>query len=235
MANKKSSSKSKGKSSSKRKQHPQRRTAKVTQRSKVKATLTRYVTVKTKSVPPALKPLKLSKQAQKYSPPPAPKKSRSFEKTKTYKNFAKQYKRKADKKYWKEIKSQWKLLYDEKGQPARIVLINIENKFVRNTKNRLKETGIKYWGREKWHKGKDGKWKEGKPRKRNKYRDRLLGNYVKGKKVGIRFLKVMEKDLIRKYMKKKRIKNYNKAKKRFWKEAESASVHRLVSMFGGSP
>lgn len=229
MASKKSSSKSKGKSSSKRKQPPQKRTKAKTTPSK------RYVPVKTKSVPPALKPLKLSKQAQKTTPPPTPKKARSFEKTKTYKNFAKQFKRKADKLYWKEIKDQWKLLYDKKGQPARIVLINIEKKFVRNTKNRLKETGIKYWGREKWRKGADGKWKEGKPRKRNKYRDRLLGNYVKNKAVGIRFLKVMEKDLVRKYMKQKRIKNYNKAKKRFWKEAENASIHKLISMYGGSP
>lgn len=163
------------------------------------------------------------------------KENRNYKKNKAYKKFAKKYGRKADKEYWKEIQKEFKTLYNEKGQPMRIVMISIEKRFVNNTKKRLRKTKIKYTGREKWRKGKDGKWKEGKDKVRYKYRDRLSGNYVKGKTVGIRFLKVMEKDLIRRYMKKKRIKNYNRAKKKFWQEAEGKQMRVLVRLYGGSP
>lgn len=226
MAKKKIAQKSKGKASSKRSQPKPK--------SKVKsAPEKKYVTSKTpRSVPKVLRPLKKSQTSR---PAPSKPKERNFLKTKSFKQFSRQYKRRADKDYWKQIKKTWKELYDKKGQPVRIVKINIEKKYIRNTKNRLIETKKKYWGREKWRKGPDGKWKEGKAMKRNVYRDKLLGNYVKGRKVGIRFLKVMEKDLIRKYMKKHRIKNYNKAKKRFWKDAESKSIHTLIKLYGGSP
>lgn len=197
----------------------------------------KYITSKSpRSVPKVLRPLKESKKSKQVNiSKKATSKERNFLKTKTYKNFAGQYKRRADKDYWKDIQRQWKELYDKKGQPARIALINIEKKYIRNTKNRLVETKKKYTGREKWRKGADGKWKEGKAKKRNMYRDKLLGNYVKGKKVGLRFLKVMEKDLVRKYMKKHRIRNYNKAKKKFWSDAETKSIHTLVKLYGGSP
>lgn len=225
---KKGSSKSSGKAS------PNRKPAKQNKKPKT-GPPNRYVTSKTpRSVPKVLRPLKKSKQVKQV---PAKKivKERNFLKTKTYKKFAKKFKRRADKKYWKQIQKEGKMLYDKKKQPMRIVMINIEKKYVRNTKNRLIETKKKYLGRDKWRKNAKGKWQEGKVTKRNMYRDRLLGNYVKGKKVGVRFLKVMEKDLVRKYMKKHRIKNYNKAKKKFWQEAEKKSLHTLVKLYGGSP
>lgn len=231
MAKKKSSSKSKGKVSPKSSQPKQR--------AKVKTSPQKdYVTSRTpKSEPRVLRPLKPSKALQKAksTQKPSGPKQRNFLKTKTYKNFAKQYKRRADKGYWKEIQKQWKTLYDQKQQPARIVLINIEKKYIRNTKNRMKETKKKYLGREKWRKGADGKYKEGRITMRNMYRDRLSGNYVRGTRVGPRFLKIMEKDLVRKFMKVHRIKNYNKAKKRFWKVAKTKSIHTLVKLYGGSP
>ena len=229
MAKKKSSSKSKGNATPKK--GGVNKSSKANPKSKAPA---KYITSNTpRSAPKALRPLKESKKS--YSAPKQVAKERNFLKTKAFKNFSRRYKRRADKDYWKDITKTWKELYDKKGQPARIVKINIEKKYIRNTKNRLIETKKKYIGREKWRKGTDGKWKEGKPKKRNMYRDKLLGNYVKGKKVGIRFLKVMEKDLIRKYMKKHRIKNYNKAKKKFWKDAENKSIHTIIRLYGGSP
>lgn len=251
MANKKGSKKSKGKVSPKisqakpkpkRKPQPKPKPAPVKKKTYPKKKTVpakksiekKYITSKTpKSLPRPLRPLKESKKAKLSKVQKKPK-ERHYEKTKTYRKFAKKFKRRADKEYWKEIQKEFKVLYDQKGQPLRIVLININKKFVYNTKNRLIETRKKYWGKEKWRKGKDGKWKEGKPRLRNMYRDRLRGNYVKGDAVGVRFLKVMEKDLVRKYMKKHRIKNYNKAKKKFWKEAESKSIWTLVQLYGGS-
>lgn len=242
---KKGSKKSKGKSSPKRSQ-PKKKTKvnrpKAPQKKTppAKKAPEKFVTSTTpKTLPRALRPLKESaKTKQQKISKPAPKvepKPRNYLKTKSYKNFARQYKRKADKEYWKDIQKEFKLLYDKKGQPLRIVLININKKFVHNTKNRLRETNIKYWGKEKWRKGKDGKWKEGKPTLRNMYRDRLRGNYLQGDKVGKRFLKVMERDLVRKYMKRHRIKNYNKAKKRFWQDAETKSIYSLIKLYGGSP
>lgn len=254
---KKGSKKSKGKSSPKRsqpnkkskvirKKAPQRRetvvkkTAPAKKPAPAKKTPEKFITSKTpKTTPRPLRALKESaKSKQTKALKPAPKvepKPRNYAKTRTYKNFARQYKRKADKEYWKDIQKEFKLLYDKKGQPLRIVLININKKFVHNTKNRLKETKRKYWGKEKWRKDKEGKWKEGKATLRNMYRDRLRGNYLKGEKVGIRFLKVMERDLVRKYMKRHRIKNYNKAKKKFWQDAETKSIYSLVRLYGGSP
>lgn len=191
-----------------------------------KAKASKKISKKPKSKYPKNIPNKISPKA---------KKERDYSKTKTYKNLAKKYKRRSDKKYWKEIQKEFKALYDKKGQPLKIVMISIDKKFISNTRHRLRETKIKYTGKEKWRKGKDGKWKEGKTATRYKYRDRLTGTYLKGKKVGRRFLQVMQKDLIRKYMKKKRIKNYNKAKKKFWEEAENKSIRSIIKLYGDSP
>lgn len=224
----KSRTKSKGKPSPASKPSRGRKAAKPT-----------YVTSRTpKTLPKALRPLKPSAKTRAPQKGPKPSKGpapKNYLKTKTYKQFARQYKSRADKDYWKQIQKDFKTLYDKKGQPLRVVMININKKYVHNTKNRLQETRLKYTGKEKWRKGKDGKWKEGRLTTRNKYRDKLLGQYVKGKAVGKRFLKVMEKDLVRKFMKKHRIKNYNKAKAKFWKEAESKSIYKLVQLYGGSP
>lgn len=239
MAKRKNSPKRKASPSPKKSRVSKKSQAKSQKKSKPqKKDTPDYVQSKTpKKLPAPLRPLKPSaklKKAQKAAPSAAPKKQRNYLKTRTYKKFAKQYKRKADKDYWKNIQKEFKTLYDNKGQPIRVVMININKKFVHNPKERLKETNRKYLGKEKWRRGKDGKWKEGKVKLRNMYRDKLLGNYLKGRKVGVRFLKVMEKDLVRKYMKKNRIKNFNKAKKKFWKETEEKSIWSIVQLYGGS-
>lgn len=232
MARKKRSQKRQGTASSKRSKPEPKRKSK-------KSPPKKYIVSSTpKSAPRPLRPLKESKYSkkQKLSKPVSPKPvERNFLKTKTYKKFSKKYKRGADKKYWKEIQTHFKQLYDKTGQPISIAKINIEKKFLRDTRNRFYKTKRTYWGKSKWTKGKDGKWKKGKPVKRMLWRDKLTGQWLRGKKVGKRLLKAMEPDLIRSFMQKKGLKNYQKARKRYLKSIKNKSLGKIMELYSTSP
>lgn len=160
---------------------------------------------------------------------------RNFKKTYLFKDFKKKFGKDADKKYWKKVERYWQTEYDKKKRPATIVKAGITKKFVRTIKNRFKETKKSYMGVSAWKKGKDGKWKRGKAVKRYFWKDKLTGELLRGKRVGARIRKVMEPDLIRGYMRKHGLKNYQKARKRFLKETKNTSIRTIVWLYGASP
>lgn len=191
--------------------------------------------------------------AHLYEKPVAQKEKRDFEKTKTFKSFSKKYLQpkkiktrkgkyvkyksgnykttKTDDKYTQQIKKFWHEQYNVKGQKASDVLAQIQKIFIRNTRNRFYKTKIWYWGKTAWRKGKDGKMKGGKPIKRQVWRDRLTGQYLKGRQVGIKLLRAMQPDLIRNFMQRKGIKNYNKAKKAYFKSIRNKSLGKIMEMY----
>lgn len=178
---------------------------------------------------------------------------RDFEKTKTFKSFKKKYlqpKRikttkgkfvkyksgnykttKADTKYIEQIKKFWHDQYNVKGQKAQDVVSQVQKIFLRNTRNRFYKTKIWYWGKTAWRKGKDGKMKGGKRVKRQVWRDKLTGEYIKGRKVGVRILRAMQPDLIRNFMQIKGIKDYNKAKKLYFKSIKNKSLGKIMELY----
>lgn len=220
MAKKKSSSKSKGNVSPKRKQPK-----------------------------PKSKPVPKSKS----SPSKASKPSRNYTRTKTFKAFEKKFlepkrlrnrsgkftktpsgkfkKTKAQAEYAKDIRKFWKQQYNVKGQSAKDVLKQVQKTFQQNTRNRFVKTRIPYWGKTAPVK-KDGRWVKGKPKKRYLWKDKLTGRYLRGKQVGVKMIKAMEPVLIKNFMQKKGLKNYQKARKRFLKEIKNESLRTIIQLYG---
>lgn len=181
---------------------------------------------------------------------------RNFEKTRTFKSFSKKYlqpKRiknnkgkyikyksgkykttKTDDKYAKQIKKFWHQQYNVKGQRAQDVLSQVNKIFLRNTRNRFYKTKISYIGKTAFRRGKNGKFIGGKPIKRQVWRDRLTGEYIRGKRVGVKLLKAMQPDLIRNFMQIKGIKNYNKAKKMYFKSIKNKSLGKIMELYKAS-
>lgn len=239
MAKKKSSVKSKASATSKRreskasqksksKEKPQQKQIKFPKEKKTTVPSKKPVqTKKSKSS----KPSRTSRTISRSTKP----RVRNFKKTFLFKEFKKKFGKEADKKYFKKVEKYWQTEYDKKKRPATVVKAGITKKFVRTIKNRFKETKKSYMGVSKWKKGKDGKWKKGNPVKRYFWKDKLTGELLRGKRVGYAIRKAMEPDLIRGYMKKHGLKNYQKARKRFLKETKNASVRTIVWLYGGSP
>lgn len=180
-----------------------------------------------------LKPSKTSRTPSTASRQTKPR-VRNFKRTYLFKEFKKKFGKEADKKYWKKVERYWQTEYDKKKRPATVVKAGITKKFVRTIKNRFKETKKPYMGVTSWKKDKNGVWKKGKPVKRYFWKDKLTGELLRGKRVGARIRKVMEPDLIRGYMKKHGLKNYQKARKRFLKETKNTSIRTVVWLYGGS-
>lgn len=218
MANKKSSKKNKGRVSPKKAQRPEPRA----QQKKIK--------FPSQKKTPKSKPSKPSKPARPSKP-----KVRNFKRTYLFKQFKKKFSKDADKKYWKKVERYWQTEYDKRKRPATVVKAGVTKKFVRTIKNRFKETKKPYIGVTSWKKGKDGKWKKGKPVKRYFWKDKLTGELLRGKRVGYAIKKAMEPDLIRGYMKKHGLKNYQKARKRFLKDTKNAGIRNIIWMYGASP
>ena len=237
MANKKSSKKNKGTAP------PKRSVTKASQKSKSKGKSTKQQQIKfpqqkktplqtpKKAQPQKSKTSRTSTSTSRSTKP----KPRNFQKTYLFKQFKKKYGKEADAKYWKKVQKYWQTEYDKKGRPATVVKAGITKKFVRTIKNRFKETKKSYTGVTSWKKDKNGVWKKGKPIKRYFWKDKLTGELLRGKRVGARIRKVMEPDLIRGYMKKHGIKDYQKARKRFLKETKNTSIRTVVWLYGGSP
>lgn len=246
MAKKKSSSKSSGKASPKRSKSKPEKKPSSEKKSTTKSPSSKSAPLVKKSR--FGKQLKLSLPAQQSKKP-----ARDFTRTKTFKNFEKKFlepkrlrnrsgkftkyksgkykKTKADSQYAKEIKKFWKQQYDVKGQSSKDVLKQVQKTFQQNTRNRFEKAKIMYWGKTAPKKI-DGKWVKGKPKKRYLWRDKLTGKYLKGKGVGIRMLKAMEPVLVRNYMQKKGLKNYQKARKRFLKEIKNDSLRNIIQLYG---
>lgn len=172
-----------------------------------------------------------SSKPAKYQKP----KARNFKRTFVFKQFKDKFKKTADKKYWKKIEKYWASEYDKKGRPATVVKAGVNKKFVRTIKSRFSETKKPYKGFGAWKKDKNGVWKQGKPIKRYFWRDKLQGDLLRGKKVGARMRKVIEPDLIRGYMRKHGLKNYQKARKRFLKDVKNKSMRNVIWLYGASP
>lgn len=217
---KKRSQKRQGRASSKgSKQRPKPRPRKAPEKKFIQSR-------KSKTIPRQLRPLKESAKYKQYKlSKPAPAKARKLERTQAYKSFAKKFGRKSDKKYWKEVKKHWKNLYEQKRQPANIARINVQKRFQRDTRNRFYKTKRTYWGTTK----------TGKPVKRYLWRDKLTGQWLKSRAVGARLLKAMEPDLIKSYMQKKGLKNYQKARKRYLKEIKNKSLGKIMDLYSTSP
>lgn len=224
---------------------------------KPKTTPVKKTSRTSRSVPRIQRPLKESRQPKHTNvlrpATPHPKSSRDFTRTKTFKSFEKKFlqpkrlrnrsgkftkyksgkyrKTKSDSSYANKIKSFWKQQYNIKGQSAKDVLKQVQKTFQQNTRNRFVKTKIMYWGKTAPQK-KDGKWIKGKPKKRYLWRDKLTGKYLKGKAVGIRMLKAMEPVLIKNFMQKKGLKNYQKARKRFLKEIKNESLRNIIQLYG---
>lgn len=239
MAKKKSSAKSKASPTSKRSG------SKASQKSKQRQKEPKQKQIafpkEKKTTVPSKKPVQTKKSKSSKPSPTSRTTSRStkprvrnFKKTYLFKDFKKKFGKDADKKYWKKVERYWKTEYDKKKRPATVVKAGITKKFVRTIKNRFKETDKSYMGVSAWKKNKEGIWKRGKPVKRYFWRDKLTGELLRGKRVGARIRKVMEPDLIRGFMRKHGLKNYQKARKRFLKETKNTSIRTIVWLYGAS-
>lgn len=179
---------------------------------------------------------KSNKSSKSSKPVKSPKpKARNYKRTFVFKQFRDKYKKTADKDYFKKIEKYWKNEYDKRGRPATVVQSGITKKFVRTIKNRFSETKRPYKGRNKWRKDKQGVWKPGSIVKRYFWKDKLQGDLLRGKKVGARMRKAIEPDMVRGYMRKHGLKNYQKARKRFLKDTKNKGMQNVIWLFGASP
>ena len=160
---------------------------------------------------------------------------RDFEKTKTFKKFNKKTLKKTDNKYAKEIKEFIKHQYDIKGQSGKIVMAQIKRKFFSDTRKRFYKTKIWYWGLSSWRQDKKGKWHHPHPVKRQLWRDRYTGKYLRSKRIGMQMLKAMEPDFIRRFMQLHKIKNYGKGRSKYLKVTKNLSLRKIIELYGTSP
>lgn len=154
-----------------------------------------------------------------------------FDQNRTYKSFKKKFLRKTDADYLKEINEFWEQQY-KKGVSSRQIRKDATNRFVYDTRNRFYKSKKPYIGKTAFKKNKKGEWMGGKPKKRYMWRDKLTGRWIKGKNVFKSLLKALEPFHVRNYMQKHKIKDYQKARKKYLKEIKNKTLGEIVQLYG---
>lgn len=154
-----------------------------------------------------------------------------FDQTRTYKSFKKKFLRKTDADYLKKIRDFWEQQF-KKGISLREVKKQTLDRFVYDTRNRFYKSKKPYIGKTAFKKNAKGEWTGGKPKKRYMWRDRVTGRWIKGKNVFKALLKALEPFHVRNYMQKHKIKDYQKARKKYLKEIKNKSLSQIVQLYG---
>lgn len=154
-----------------------------------------------------------------------------FDQTRTYKSFKKKFLRKTDADYLNKIREFWEQQY-KKGISLREVKKQTLDRFVYDTRNRFYKSKKPYIGKTTFKKNAKGEWTGGKPKKRYMWRDRLKGRWIKHGGVFKALLKALEPFHVRNYMQKHKIKDYQKARKKYLKEIKNKALGEIIQLYG---
>lgn len=154
-----------------------------------------------------------------------------FDQTRTYKSFKKKFLRKTDADYLNKIREFWEQQY-KKGISLREVKKQTLDRFVYDTRNRFYKSKKPYIGKTAFKKNAKGEYVGGKRKKRYMWRDRLKGNWIKHGGVFKALLKALEPFHVRNYMQKHKIKDYQKARKKYLKEIKNKALGEIIQLYG---